>query len=53
MEHDDIPGLPSRHRVGPHLHELLPVGEDPRRAITGLPGVGLLPRRGDDEPPTD
>jgi ABC-type transporter Mla subunit MlaD len=53
MENDVLPVLTRLDRVGPDLHELLAVVEDLRRVITGLPGVGLLRRRGDDEPPTD
>ena len=39
-------------RVGPDIHELLAVVEDLRQVVTGLPGIGFLRRRGDDEPPT-
>jgi hypothetical protein len=51
MENDVLPMLKTLDRVGPDLHEVLEVVEDLRRVITGLPGVGLLRRRGDDEPP--
>lgn len=51
MESDVLPVLRSLDRVGPDVHEVLEVVEDLRRVITGLPGVGLLRRRGDDEPP--
>ena len=51
METDVLPILRTLDRVGPDLHEVLEVVEDLRRVITGLPGVGLLRRRGDDEPP--
>lgn len=51
VESDVLPVLRSLDRVGPDLHEVLEVVEDLRRVITGLPGVGLLRRRGDDEPP--
>jgi ABC-type transporter Mla subunit MlaD len=51
METDVLPVLRKMERVGPDVHEMLEVIEDLRRVITGLPGVGLLRRRGDDEPP--
>lgn len=51
VETDVLPVLRTMERVGPDVHELLEVIEDLRRVITGLPGVGLLRRRGDDEPP--
>jgi len=56
LEHVDtdlLPVLKTLDRVGPDLHELLEVVEDLRRVVTGLPGVGLLRRRGDPEPPDD
>ena len=48
-----LPVLSKLDRVGPDLHELLEVVEDLRRVMTGLPGIGLLRRRGDAEPPAD
>jgi hypothetical protein len=51
VETDVLPMLAQLDRVGPDLHELLEVVEDLRRVVTGLPGVGLLRKRGDDEPP--
>jgi len=56
LEHVDtdlLPVLKTLDRVGPDLHELLEVVEDLRGVVTGLPGVGLLRRRGDAEPPAD
>jgi hypothetical protein len=53
LDNDLLPVLRTLDRVGPDLHELLEVVEDLRRVVTGLPGVGLLRRRGDDEPPDD
>ena len=57
LEHVDTDLLPALQRrwTGsvPDLHELLEVVEDLRRVMTGLPGIGLLRRRGDDEPPGD
>lgn len=51
VENDVLPVLKNLDRVGPDLHEVLEVVEDLRRVITGLPGVGFLRRRADDEPP--
>jgi len=51
VETDVLPVLSKLDRVGPDLHELLEVVEDLRRVMTGLPGIGLLRRRGDDDPP--
>ena len=53
MDTDLLPVLRTLDRVGPDLHELLEVVEDLRRVVTGLPGVGLLRRRGEAEPPDD
>lgn len=51
VENDVLPVLRNLDRVGPDLHEVLEVVEDLRRVITGLPGVGFLRRRGEEEPP--
>jgi hypothetical protein len=51
LENDVLPMMRQLDRVGPDVHELLEVVEDLRRVITGLPGVGLLRRRGETEPP--
>lgn len=51
MENDVLPVLRTLDRVGPDLHEVLEVVEDLRRVVTGLPGVRLLRRRGEEEPP--
>ena len=51
IETDVLPILHTLDRVGPDVHELLEVVEDLRRVITGLPGIGLLRNRGDDEVP--
>lgn len=53
LDTDLLPVLRSLDRVGPDVHELLEVVEDLRRMVTGLPGVGLLRRRGEPEPPAD
>ena len=52
LENDVLPMLRKLDRVGPDIHELLAVVEDLRQVVTGLPGIGFLRRRGDDEPPT-
>lgn len=51
VEDDVLPMLQQLDRVGPDLHDILEIVEDLRRVVTGLPGVGLLRRRGDEEPP--
>lgn len=51
VENDVLPMLKSLDRVGPDLHEVLEIVEDLRRMVTGLPGMRLLRRRGEDEPP--
>ncbi len=52
VENDVLPMLQNLDRVGPDLHEVLEVVQDLRRVVTGLPGIGLLRRRGEEEPPT-
>jgi hypothetical protein len=52
LENDVLPMLQTLDRVGPDLHEVLEVVQDLRRVVTGLPGVGLLRKRGEEEPPT-
>ncbi|MGH8970195.1 MAG: hypothetical protein ACRDV1_09635 [Actinomycetes bacterium] len=51
LENDVLPMMRQLDRVGPDLHEILEIVEDLRRVVTGLPGVGLLRRRGNEEPP--
>lgn len=51
METDILPVLRTLDRVGPDVHEVLEIVEDLRRVVTGLPGIGLLRRRGEEEPP--
>jgi len=53
VDEDLLPLLARLDQVGPDLHELLEVTQDLHRVVTGLPGVGFLRRRGDDEPPAD
>ena len=54
LEHVDsdlLPLLRQLEQVGPDVHEILEVVDDVRRVLSGVPGVGLLRDRGDDEPP--
>ncbi len=51
LEDDVLPVLKTLDRVGPDIHELLATAEDLRRVLTGLPGIGFLRKRGDDELP--
>lgn len=53
VDDDLLPLLSTLDRVGPDLHELLEVTQDLRRVITGLPGIGFLRRRGEDELPSE
>ncbi|GLL02436.1 hypothetical protein [Dactylosporangium matsuzakiense] len=43
---DVMPILATLDRVGPDIHELLNVTRDLRQAIIGIPGFGMLRRRG-------
>ncbi|MGB2567512.1 hypothetical protein ACPFP2_03515 [Micromonospora citrea] len=51
---DILPILATLDRVGPDLHDLLDVTRDLKLAVAGIPGLGMLRRRGerlsDDEP---
>ena len=47
MESDIMPILATLDRVGPDVHELLDVLKDVRMAIQGVPGFGILRRRGE------
>lgn len=47
LEGDVLPMLQQLERVGPDVHQILEVVQDLREAITGLPGVGLLMKRGE------
>ena len=49
MEDDIMPILATLDRVGPDVHELLDVLKDTRQAIVGIPGFGLLRRRGEEK----
>ncbi|MBX7268591.1 hypothetical protein KIF24_22940 [Micromonospora sp. Llam7] len=44
---DVLPILATLDRVGPDLHDLLDVTRDLRLAVAGLPGLGMLRRRGE------
>ncbi|NYH45336.1 argininosuccinate lyase [Micromonospora jinlongensis] len=50
---DILPILATLDRVGPDLHDLLDVTRDLKLAVAGIPGLGMLRRRGEklaDEP---
>ncbi|CAN5225460.1 hypothetical protein BH20ACT5_BH20ACT5_14230 [soil metagenome] len=53
LDDDILPMLRTLDRVGPDIHDLLEVAQDVRKVITGLPGMGLLRKRGDDEVPRE
>ena len=44
---DVMPILATLDRVGPDIHDLLEVTRDLRLAIAGIPGLGMLRRRGE------
>lgn len=46
---DIMPILATLDRVGPDIHELLGVTRDLRQAIVGIPGFGMLRRRGEEK----
>jgi hypothetical protein len=43
-----LPILRTLDRVGPDIHDLLAVTKDLKLAIAGIPGLGMLRRRGED-----
>lgn len=49
VDRDVLPLLGHLNEMAPDLHALLESVDDLRRAVAGLPGIGLLKRRGDDE----
>jgi len=59
VDRDVLPLLGRLNEMAPDLHALLEAVDDLRRTVAGLPGIGLLRRRGDeefgaaDEPPAD
>ncbi|OKI89294.1 hypothetical protein [Micromonospora sp. CB01531] len=52
---DVLPILATLDRVGPDLHDLLAVTRDLKLAVAGIPGLGMLRRRGERlvDDPTD
>ncbi|MGV9978678.1 hypothetical protein ACWDUH_13460, partial [Micromonospora wenchangensis] len=52
---DVLPILATLDRVGPDLHDLLDVTRDLKLAVAGIPGLGMLRRRGErlSDDPTD
>ena len=44
---DVLPILATLDRVGPDLHDLLDVTRDLKLAVAGIPGLGMLRRRGE------
>jgi hypothetical protein len=49
VDHDVLPLLGRLNDMAPDLHSLLEAVNDLRSAVAGIPGVGRLMRRGDDE----
>jgi ABC-type transporter Mla subunit MlaD len=49
VDNDVLPLLHKLDAMAPDLHELLETVQDLQRAVSGLPGIGLLKRRGDEE----
>lgn len=49
VDRDVLPLLSHLNEMAPDLHALLESVDDLRRAVAGLPGIGLLKRRGDEE----
>jgi hypothetical protein len=49
VDRDVLPLLGKLNVMAPDLHALLESVEDLRRTVAGLPGIGLLRRRGDEE----
>jgi hypothetical protein len=48
MTENVLPILATLDRVGPDIHDLLEVTRDLKFAIAGIPGLGMLRRRGED-----
>ena len=49
VDRDVLPLLSRLNEMAPDLHGLLEAVDDLRRTVAGLPGIGLLKRRGDEE----
>lgn len=49
VDRDVLPLLGKLNDMAPDLHSLLEAVDDLRRTVAGLPGIGLLKRRGDEE----
>ena len=49
VDGDILPLLGRLNQMAPDLHAVLEAVDDIRRTVAGLPGVGLLKRRGDEE----
>jgi hypothetical protein len=49
VDTDVLPLLGRLNEMAPDLHALLEAVDDLRTAVAGLPGIGRLMRRGDDE----
>ena len=49
VDRDVLPLLGRLNEMAPDLHSLLEAVEDLRRTVAGLPGFGMLRRRGDVE----
>lgn len=49
VDRDVLPLLGKLNEMAPDLHALLESVNDLRRTVAGLPGIGLLKRRGDEE----
>jgi hypothetical protein len=49
VDSDVLPLLRKLDAMAPDLHEMLTTVQDLQRAMSGLPGIGFLKRRGDDE----
>jgi hypothetical protein len=47
LDEDVLPMLQQLDKVGPDVHQILEVVQDLREAITGLPGIGMLMKRGE------
>ena len=55
LEHTEglVPVLHQVNRIGPDVAELLRVTDEVRRAVLGIPGMGMIWRRGQSAPETE